>query len=106
MGRDTPELPACDLLSEAEIAVLLDYARERRLAEYKLGLSEISLGRALLLVARMGGYLNRRNDGPPGHQVVWEGYTRLATGSQVMRRMAENGAESAFNKLNVLPTIG
>ncbi len=106
MGRDTPELPACDMLSEAEIAVLLDYARERRLAEHELGLSEISLGRALMLVARMGGYLNRRNDGPPGHQVVWEGYTRLATGSQVMRRMAEYGAESAFNKLNVLPTIG
>ncbi len=89
------------MLSAAGIAVLPDYARERRLAEYKLGLSEISLGRALMLVARMGGYLNRRNDGPPGHQVVWEGYTRLATGSQVMRRAAAFGAESALHKLNV-----
>ena len=32
-------------------------------------------------VARLGGYLNRKNDGPPGHQVVWEGYARMTLGA-------------------------
>ena len=36
-----------------------------------------SLGQALLLVARLGGYRNRKSGGPPGHQTVWEGYARL-----------------------------
>lgn len=29
------------------------------------------------LVARLGGYLGRRKDPPPGHQLLWQGYTRL-----------------------------
>ena len=29
-------------------------------------------------LARLGGYLNRRHDGPPGHTVLWRGMTRLA----------------------------
>ena len=28
--------------------------------------------------ARLGGYLNRRHDGPLGHTVLWRGLTRLA----------------------------
>ena len=30
-----------------------------------------------MLVAKMAGYLNRKNDPPPGHQIMWQGYTRL-----------------------------
>ncbi|MBC8424373.1 hypothetical protein H8E07_09640 [bacterium] len=29
------------------------------------------------LVARIGGYLGRANDPPPGHQLVWNGYYQL-----------------------------
>ncbi len=29
------------------------------------------------LVARIGGYLDRKNDPPPGHQLMWQGYTQL-----------------------------
>ena len=72
MGRDTPELPANRMFSAA---MLLDFAiaggfpvpgRER--PEDSVDLEAVSLGPALLLVARLGGYLNRKNDGPPGHQ--------------------------------------
>ncbi|WP_084590852.1 IS4 family transposase [Desulfonatronovibrio magnus] len=35
------------------------------------------LGEAVRLVARLGGYLGRKNDLPPGHQVIWEGYQVL-----------------------------
>ena len=104
MGRDTPELPAHRMFAASEIAMLLDFAiaggfpvpgRER--PEDPEDLEAVSLGQALLLVARLGGYLNRKNDGPPGHQTVWEGYARLVTGAQTIERIEENGAASALH---------
>jgi len=35
------------------------------------------LGKAIKLVARMGGYLDRKSDPPPGHQVIYKGYQQL-----------------------------
>jgi hypothetical protein len=35
------------------------------------------LGDAVQLVARLGGYLGRKGDPPPGHQIMWHGYTAL-----------------------------
>ena len=34
-------------------------------------------GEAVLLIAKIGGYLGRRNDPPPGHQRMWQGYTEF-----------------------------
>lgn len=36
-----------------------------------------TLGETVRLVARMGGYLGRANDSPPGHQLMWRGYSQL-----------------------------
>ncbi|MEA3221861.1 MAG: hypothetical protein U9P49_01670, partial [Thermodesulfobacteriota bacterium] len=35
------------------------------------------LGNMVKLVANSGGYLWRSNDPPPGHQLMWRGYTHL-----------------------------
>ena len=35
------------------------------------------LAEAVRLVARLGGYLGRPKDPPPGHQLLWQGYARL-----------------------------
>ncbi len=35
------------------------------------------LGEAVILVAIIGGYLSRRKDLPPGHQILWQGYAEL-----------------------------
>ena len=35
------------------------------------------LGEAVRLVATIGGYLGRKNDPPPGHQLIWQGYAAL-----------------------------
>jgi len=35
------------------------------------------LGEAVQLVAKIGGYLGRKNDPPPGHQILWQGYAAL-----------------------------
>jgi hypothetical protein len=35
------------------------------------------LGDAVRLVAKLGGYLARASDPPPGHQLMWQGYAQL-----------------------------
>jgi hypothetical protein len=71
LGRETPEIPADVLFTDIEIEVLQTYAEQSRLK------SPQDLGSTIRLVARLGGYLDRRGDPPPGHQVMWEGYSQL-----------------------------
>ena len=49
----------------------------RRLLKKKGLKPPSTLGEAVRLVARMGGYLGRANDPPPGHQLMWQGYSQL-----------------------------
>jgi len=37
----------------------------------------VLLGEAVQIVANLGGYLGRKKDPPPGHQVMWRGYAAL-----------------------------
>jgi hypothetical protein len=37
----------------------------------------VFLGEAVRLVAKLGGYLGRANDLPPGHELIWQGYAEL-----------------------------
>ena len=82
LGRDTPELPAETLFSDIEIAALEDFAQDRKLSPPD------NIGRAVLTTAMLGGYLGfkRKRYAGPGHQVLWEGYTRLATIVQACER--------------------
>jgi len=72
LGREAPELPVEVLFSELEIEVLRRYCRSRRLP------APANLGEAVVLVARLGGYLARKNDGPPGAEVLWRGSRKLS----------------------------
>jgi len=71
LGRETPELPAEILFSDIELRTLRAYAKKKQLEPPSL------LGDAVRLVARIGGYLGRNNDPPPGHQLLWRGYTEF-----------------------------
>ena len=71
LGRETPELPVEVLFSDLEIEVLNAYAKKKAHKPLLL------LGDAVRLVAQMGGYLGRKNDPPPGHQLMWHGYSYL-----------------------------
>jgi hypothetical protein len=73
LGRECPELPAEVLFSDLEIEVLEAYAKKNRIAQ------PTRLGNVVRLVARLGGYLGRANDPPPGHQIMWQGYSQLLT---------------------------
>jgi hypothetical protein len=71
LGRETPEMPAEVLFSDLEIEVLQAYAKKKRQTEPSC------LGDAVRLVAKMGGYLGRSCDSPPGHQLMWQGFSQL-----------------------------
>ena len=71
LGREIPELPAEVLFSDIEIEVLTAIAKQRTLEKPD------NIGKAVQLVARLGGYLARNSDPPPGHQLMWEGYITL-----------------------------
>ena len=71
LGRACPELPAQVLLSDIEVTVLSAFAKQNRITP------PANLGGAVRLVARLGGYLGRKNDPPPGHQIMWQGYAVL-----------------------------
>jgi hypothetical protein len=75
LGREVPGLPAELLFSELELRVLGDFAQTRRRPRPR----PTQLGEAVRLVAILGGYLNRNHDPPPGHQLMWHGYTKLTT---------------------------
>lgn len=71
LGRACPELPAEVLLSDLEITVLKAYASKKNIKQ------PTHLGDTVRLVARLGGYLGRNKDSPPGHQLMWKGYQVL-----------------------------
>lgn len=72
LGREAPGLPPELLFSDLELRVLGDFAQSRGRSR------PTQLGEAVRLVAILGGYLNRNNDPPPGHQLMWHGYATLA----------------------------
>lgn len=71
LGREDPELPAQLLFSDLEIRVLGAFAASRGYPPPE------DLGAAVLVLARLGGYLARKHDPPPGHQLMWQGYVTL-----------------------------
>ena len=71
LGRETPELPAKVFFTHIQLRVLRHFAASRRLA------APGNLGLAVRTMAILGGYLYRKNAPPPGHQKIWEGWTRL-----------------------------
>jgi len=72
LGREVPDLPMEVLFSDLEIEVLRRYCQNQKLAE------PTNLGEGVLLVAKLGGYLGRKHDGPPGAEVLWRGSRKLS----------------------------
>ena len=72
LGREVPECDAELLFSDIELRFLTDYAADAALPAPR------NLAGAVLLVALLGGYQNRKHDPPPGHQIMWRGYERMS----------------------------
>jgi hypothetical protein len=87
MNRATPEAPAEVALTKAEIEILDRMDRSPKPAPKPM------LSRYLLAIAKLGGYLAREKDPPPGNMVIWRGLTRLMDihfGFELSRRLVGN----------------
>ena len=70
-NRTSPELPASLVFTETEIKLL------EHLVPMKEESAKKTVGNFLIRLARLGGYLNRAGDSPPGNMVLWRGMARL-----------------------------
>jgi hypothetical protein len=70
-NRATPEAPAGVALTEAEVAIL-----DRLAGDAGVPAGPV-VSHYLVAVAKLGGYLARAKDPPPGNMVIWRGLTRL-----------------------------
>jgi transposase-like protein/transposase Tn5 family protein len=70
LGRECPEVPCGVVFAEVEWRAVYQVMRGRAARAMP------SLGEMVTWVARLGGYLNRKGDGPPGPQTMWIGLQR------------------------------
>lgn len=73
LGREVPELPTKVLFSDLEIKVLEKYCESQKIT------MPSNLGETVILVARLGGYMARKHDPPPGAELLWRGTRKLTT---------------------------
>ncbi|MGY4596929.1 hypothetical protein ACVWXL_004675 [Bradyrhizobium sp. GM22.5] len=71
LNRSAPNAPPIRTLTATEIGVLDRLVKDRPKARRK------TLSHYLIKVARLGGYLARASDPPPGNTVMWRGLSRL-----------------------------
>ena len=73
MGRTCPEMSCESIFSAAEWKSVHKILKK----EAKLPESPPSLGDFVKMIATLGGYLNRKNDPPPGPKAMWIGFNRM-----------------------------
>jgi hypothetical protein len=73
IARTNPAKPCTHLLVDQEWRVLYMKVNRGRKLPNKIP----TIGDTVIWIARLGGYLARKNDGPPGTIVLWRGWKRL-----------------------------
>jgi hypothetical protein len=71
LGRQCPELPCSCIFEEAE------WQSACAVIKRDSTVGEPSLSEFIGIIAKLGGYLGRKSDDPPGPQLVWQGLARV-----------------------------
>jgi len=71
VNRTNPHTSAEAVFTETEIAILQHLSGDAE------GPTPRNVAYYVLAIAKLGGYLARKNDGPPGNTVLWRGLSRL-----------------------------
>jgi hypothetical protein len=74
IARTDPDMPCTKFLAQDEWRVL--YLKVNKSTDPPT--APPTVGEAVTWIARLGGYLARKNDGPPGTITLWRGWKRLA----------------------------
>jgi hypothetical protein len=73
VGRQTPDIPCTALFADSEWQALYGFVHKTK----ELPQAVPTLGQAILWIAKLGGYTDRRRDAHPGTTVIWRGIARL-----------------------------
>ena len=79
LGRSSPDVDCTVFFSNVQWKALCCYVTKKPTPPEK----PPSLREAILMVAKIGGFLGRKGDGPPGTTVLWRGLQRLDTASEM-----------------------
>jgi hypothetical protein len=85
LGREVPGLPAEGIFDPDECEVLELLAKKKHL----------TLSAAIIVIAKLGGFLNRKCDGNPGYESLWKGYAQFRAMVQIvgLSRRRARGAD-------------
>ena len=89
LGREVPHLAATVYFEEAEWQALCVYHAQDPLPPA----TPPTLGQAIGMIAKLGGFRSRKSDGEPGTEVMWRGLQRLDDITQTWRVLQETVAQ-------------
>ena len=81
IARTDPATPCSTFLTDQEWKVLFLHANTNKPIPKKTP----TIGIIVIWIAKLGGYLDRRNDGPPGTITLWRGWKRLVDLSEGLK---------------------
>ncbi len=73
LNRETPPLPALTVFSQEEVEALFAIDQQQAI----LPPPDLTLGEAIRMVAKLGGFLARKGKRHPGTVTIWRGLQRL-----------------------------
>ena len=73
LGRETPDMPCTAYFEDAEWKALVGFINQT----LHVPTTPPTLRQAMIMVASLGGFLNRKSDGEPGTETIWRGLQRL-----------------------------
>jgi hypothetical protein len=77
LGRAAPELPPSVALNETEVTLLDELVKTKSETSQKTATKTATVSNYIMKIAKLGGYLGRASDSPPGNRVMWRGMSRL-----------------------------
>lgn len=84
LGRETPDVPCSVYFEEAEWKALVAFVTKKPIPATE----PPTLRDALRMLATLGGFLARKNDGEPGTQTLWLGVQRLSDITEMWKVMS------------------
>jgi hypothetical protein len=73
LGRETPDMPCTVYFDDATWKALVGFINQTP----TVPATPPTLREAIIMVATLGGFLNRNSDGEPGTETIWRGLQRL-----------------------------
>jgi hypothetical protein len=81
IARTDPAIPCSTFLTDQEWKVLFLRVNANKPIPKKIP----TIGIVVIWIAKLGGYLDRKNDGPPGSIALWRGWKRLVDLSEGLK---------------------